>query len=83
MIAAGYGAVLPDSVTDTPEGVSYVRPRRQGALEVTNRKAVFGLAALTVPLNAALALIAWRVWRVDVINTPVFVGALVCVCRDY
>jgi len=40
---------------------------------------VFGLAALTVPLNAALALIAWRIWRVDVINTPVFVLALALV----
>ena len=73
VIAAGYGLFYLRAVTDTPEGVSYVRPRRQGALEVTNRKAVFGLAALTVPLNAALALIAWRIWRVDVINTPVFV----------
>ena len=79
VIAGGYGLFYLRAVTDTPEGVSYVRPRRQGALEVTNRKAVFGLAALTVPLNAALALIAWRVWRVDVISTPVFVGALVLV----
>ena len=79
VIAAGYGLFYLTAVTDTPEGVSYVRPRRQGALEVTNRRAVFGLAALTVPLNAALALIAWRVWRVDVINTPVFIGALACV----
>ncbi len=79
VIAAGYGLFYLRAVTDTPEGVSYVRPRRQGALEVTNRKAVFGLAALTVPLNAALALIAWRIWRVDVINTPVFVLALAMV----
>ena len=70
VVAAGYGLFYLTAVTDTPEGVSYVRPRRQGALEVTNRKAVFGLAALTVPLNASLALIAWRVWRVDVISTP-------------
>jgi NNP family nitrate/nitrite transporter-like MFS transporter len=76
VVAAGYGLFYLRAVTDTPEGVSYVRPRRQGALEVTNRKAVFGLAALTVPLNAALALIAWRVWRVDVISTPVFVAVL-------
>ena len=76
VIAAGYGLFYLTAVTDTPVGVSYVRPRRQGALEVTSRQAVFGLAALTVPLNAALALIAWRVWRVDVINTPTFVAVL-------
>jgi NNP family nitrate/nitrite transporter-like MFS transporter len=37
---------------------------------------VFGLALLTIPLNAVLGLIAWRVWRVDVITTPVFIGVL-------
>jgi MFS transporter, NNP family, nitrate/nitrite transporter len=79
IIAALYGAYYLVAVTDTPEGVSYVRPRRQGALEVTNRRAVFGLLALTVPANAALGLIAWRVWRVDVISTPVFVVVLVAI----
>ncbi len=79
LISAAYGAYYLRAVTDTPEGVSYARPRRQGALEVTNRSAVFGLAALTVPLNAALMIIAWRVWRVDVIDTPVFIGVLAVV----
>ena len=79
VIAAAYGAFYLRAVTDTPEGVSYVRPRRQGALEVTNRKAVFGLAMMTIPVNAALGLIAWRVWRVDVISTPVFIAVLVAV----
>ncbi|WP_083915109.1 NarK family nitrate/nitrite MFS transporter [Ilumatobacter nonamiensis] len=76
VIAAGYGLFYLRAVTDTPEGVSYAKPRRQGALEVTNRGAVFGLAALTVPLTAVLGLIAWRIWREDVINTPVFVIVL-------
>jgi NNP family nitrate/nitrite transporter-like MFS transporter len=40
---------------------------------------VFGLAALTIPLNAVLALIAWRIWHAEVITTPVFVGVLVAV----
>ena len=63
-------------MTDTPEGVSYARPRRQGALEVTSRPAVFGLAALTVPLTAILGVIAWRVWREDVIGTTTFAVVL-------
>lgn len=79
LLAAAYGAYYLTAVTDTPEGVSYARPRRQGALEVTSRPAVFGLALLTVPLNAVLALIAWRIWRVDVISTPAFVVVLVVV----
>ncbi|HEU5084887.1 MAG TPA: NarK family nitrate/nitrite MFS transporter [Acidimicrobiales bacterium] len=79
VVAAAYGLVYLRSVSDTPDGVTYARPRRQGALEVTQRPSVFALAALTVPLNAVLALIAWRIWREDVISTGAFVGALVAV----
>lgn len=79
VIAAAYGLFYLRAVTDTPEGVSYARPRRQGALEVTSRGGVFGLALLTIPLNAVLGLIAWRIWRVDVITTPVFIGVLAAV----
>ncbi|HUF33758.1 MAG TPA: NarK family nitrate/nitrite MFS transporter [Acidimicrobiales bacterium] len=69
VVAATYGLVYLRSVSDTPEGRSYARPRRQGALEVTGPGAVWGLAALTVPLTGVLGLIAWRVWRVDVLPT--------------
>ncbi len=79
VIAALYGVFYLRAVTDTPEGVSYSRPRRQGALEVTSRGGVFALAALTVPINAVLALIAWRIWRVDVISDGLFVGLLVAI----
>ncbi len=68
LVAAAYGVFYLRAVTDTPDGVTYARPRRQGALEVTNRAAVFGLAALTVPLNGVLVVIAWRVWREGVID---------------
>lgn len=79
LIAFVYGFVYLRSVADTPEGVTYAKPKRQGALEVTSRKGVYGLAALTVPINAVLALIAWRVWREDVISDGVFIGTLVAV----
>ena len=76
-MAATYGLVYLRSVTDTPDGVTYAQPRRQGALEVTSRRSVWALAALTVPLNAILGVIAWRIWREDVISDGVFVGTLV------
>lgn len=79
VVAAVYGFCYLRLVQDTPDGVEYARPRRQGALEVTSRKSVFGLAALTVPINAVLALIAWRIWREDVISDGVFVGVLAAV----
>jgi MFS transporter, NNP family, nitrate/nitrite transporter len=68
VVAAVYGVIYLRSVSDTPEGMTYARPRRQGALEVTQRSAVWGLAAMTVPLTAVLGLVAWRVWREGVIT---------------
>lgn len=79
VMAAGYGVVYMRVVQDTPEGVAYVRSSKAAGLEVTNRKAVFGLAALTVPVWAILGVIAWRVWDVKVISTSglIAVGVLI------
>lgn len=79
VIAAAYGLVYLRSVQDTPDGVTYVRPRRQGALEVTSPGAVWALALLTVPLSAALGVIAWRIWREAVISDVAFVAALLVI----
>ncbi|QGG96398.1 NarK family nitrate/nitrite MFS transporter [Actinomarinicola tropica] len=79
VVAAAYGLVYLRAVTDTPEGVTYARPRRQGALEVTSPGGVAGLAAITVPINAVLLLIAWRIWIADAISDAVFVGSFVVV----
>jgi NNP family nitrate/nitrite transporter-like MFS transporter len=77
LTSAAYGLWYRTAVTDTPEGVAYARPRRQGALEVTSRSAVTGLMALTVPVWAVLAVIAWRVWDAGVLPTGGLVVALV------
>jgi NNP family nitrate/nitrite transporter-like MFS transporter len=79
LIAAAYGLYYLRSVTDTPAGVAYARPRRQGALEVTSPRAVRALALLTLPLTTMVAVIAWRVWREDVLPTPGLVGVVVAV----
>jgi NNP family nitrate/nitrite transporter-like MFS transporter len=80
LISAAYGLAYLRLVADTPDGVTYARPKRQGALEVTSPGAVWGLAALTVPLTAILGLIAWRVYDVDVLSEAALalvLGALV------
>jgi NNP family nitrate/nitrite transporter-like MFS transporter len=79
VVSAAYGLAYLRLVQDTPDGVTYARPRRQGALEVTSRGGVFGLAALTIPINAVLGLIAWRVWREGVISDGAFVAVLAAV----
>lgn len=77
--SAVYGVCYFRLVTDTPAGKTYVRPRTVAALEVTSRPAVFGLAALLIPLSAALALIVFRIWDTDVISVPVMLGCLAVV----
>ncbi len=67
--AALYGLYYVRSVADTPDGRTYARPRRQGALEVTSRPAVFGLIALNIPLLGVLGLVAWRLQRVELLTT--------------
>ncbi|HUG85975.1 MAG TPA: NarK family nitrate/nitrite MFS transporter [Euzebya sp.] len=73
ILAAVYGVYYLRAVSDTPEGVSYARPKRQGALEVTSRTAVRGLLALNVPLIAVLGLVAWRLQRVGFLSTSTLV----------
>lgn len=68
VVAALYGIVYLLAVEDTPPGKTYQRPKRTAALEVTTRNAVFGLAALQVPVAIALAVVASRIERAGVIN---------------
>lgn len=69
VIAAVYGIAYPRLVRDTPSGARYERTRSAAALAVSDRSAVWGLIALSVPLAIALMVIGWRIWRVGVITT--------------
>lgn len=74
LVALSYGLFYLRAVSDTPEGATYDRPRRQGALEVTDRRSVMGLALLNAPLLGILGLIAWRLQRVEFFTTQVMYG---------
>jgi NNP family nitrate/nitrite transporter-like MFS transporter len=68
LVAAAYGTYYLRAVADTPDGRTYLRPRKAGALEVTSRPAVHALVGLTVPLAAGLVLVAWRLHRSAVLS---------------
>jgi len=68
LVAAAWGAVYLVAARDTPGDV-WVRPRRQGALEVTSRPAAIGLAVLSVPVIGVLAIVAYRLYLVQVIDS--------------
>ena len=54
------GIFFYHSVTDTPKGSTYYKPKRLGAIEVTSRRDFFLLLIMKVPVFAALALLTWK-----------------------
>ena len=60
VITAIYGVVYYNSVTDTPPGKEYKRPKKYGAMEVTSAKDFYGLLIMNFGLIFALGLLAWR-----------------------
>jgi NNP family nitrate/nitrite transporter-like MFS transporter len=76
VLAACYGAYYLRAVADSPDGHSYARPRRQGALEVTSPAAVTGLVLLNVPLLAVLGLVAWRLHHVGFLSPTALMATL-------
>ncbi|MEW2624039.1 MFS transporter [Streptomyces sp. NPDC048106] len=83
VLSALYGLVYLFAVRDTPEGSAYQRPRRQGALEVTSRRAVFGLLAVQLPPIAVLGLVAYRICDAGVIPESAFVAVVVVLVAGY
>lgn len=60
LLAMAYSVVFFFSVSDTPEGSTYFKPKRNGALEVTSRGDFFLYLLMNIPMYAALAVLAWK-----------------------
>ncbi|MCU0517019.1 MAG: NarK family nitrate/nitrite MFS transporter [Oscillatoria sp. Prado101] len=60
IISAVYGTIYFRSVTDTPPGKTYQRPKRSGAMEVTSAPSYYAMLAMNFGLIFALGLLAWR-----------------------
>ncbi|WP_105169725.1 NarK family nitrate/nitrite MFS transporter [Pseudoalteromonas sp. T1lg23B] len=55
-----FGFIYHASVTNTPKGSTYFRPKNLGAMEVTSKGDFFLLLIMKIPMYAALALLAWK-----------------------
>lgn len=55
-----YSAIYYVSVTDTPKGSTYFKPKKNGAMEVTSKGDLFLYLMMNIPMYAALALLAWK-----------------------
>lgn len=55
-----YSAIYYFSVTDTPKGSTYFKPKKNGALEITSAFDFFLYLVMNIPLFAALAVLTWK-----------------------
>ncbi len=60
VIALIYSVIYFFSVTDTPKGSTYFKPKKAGAMEVTSIWDLFFYILMTIPLYATLSLLTWK-----------------------
>ena len=68
IVAAIYGVIYYNSVTDTPPGKVYHRPKSARGMEVTTKRDFWFLMAMNVPLTAILMVLAWRLQKVNFLS---------------
>ncbi len=60
VIALIYSVIYFFSVTDTPKGSTYFKPKRIGAMEVTSKGDFYFYILMSIPMYATLALLTWK-----------------------
>ncbi len=60
VIALIYAVIFYFSVSDTPKGSTYFKPKKMGAMEVTSRGDLLLYIVMNIPMYAALALLTWK-----------------------
>ena len=60
LLSIVFGVLYRFTVSDTPKGSTYFKPKNMGAIEVTSRRDFFLLLAMKVPVFLALALLTWK-----------------------
>jgi len=60
VIALIYSVIYFFSVTDTPKGSTYFKPKKAGAMEVTSIRDLFFYVLMTIPLYATLSVLTWK-----------------------
>jgi len=60
ILALVYSVVYFFSVSDTPKGSTYFKPKKSGAMEVTSKGDFFLYLVMNIPMYAALGVLAWK-----------------------
>ncbi|WP_018934052.1 nitrate/nitrite transporter [Gracilibacillus lacisalsi] len=73
MISLVYGILFLKLVKDTPDGVTYKKPKKSGALEVTSYRDLIGLMLMSIPVFGILFFQSYRLWNLNFISSYVLV----------
>ncbi len=60
IIALGYAAFFFKMARDTPEGATYFKPNKSGAMEVSSKGDMILYAIMKLPLFLTMGLLAWK-----------------------
>ncbi|MDH5258318.1 MAG: MFS transporter, partial [Gammaproteobacteria bacterium] len=60
IVAIIYGVIYYFSVTNTPKGSTYFKPKKMGAMEVTSNTDLILYILMNIPLFLALAVLTWK-----------------------
>lgn len=60
ILALTYSVVYYFSVSDTPKGSTYFKPKKAGAMEVSSQGDLFFYIIMNIPLYATLSLLTWK-----------------------
>lgn len=82
-IAFVYAFIYYKSARNTPQGSTYFKPKRTGAMEITSKGDFFFYLFMNIPMYAALAVLAWKLGPdnlaiIDEMFTNMIYIALLC-----
>jgi len=60
ILAIAYGVFYYFNVTNTPKGSTYFKPKKSGAMEVSNKWDLLLYVLMNIPLYLALSLLTWK-----------------------
>lgn len=82
IIAIIYGIIYYFSVSNTPKGSTYFKPKKMGAMEVTSKRDLLLYIFMNLPMYLALAVLTWKLsakmhWIDDVFAYAIYATLIV------
>ena len=65
LIAFVYGFIFFKVARNTPKGSTYFKPKKNGGLQVSNKKDLYFYLAMNIPMYIALAVLTWKLSPVN------------------